>query len=196
MIAFRVYVGGKQICTAGVENGFMSTTVQWIGRTHLPDQQPNQLSLHVGGLGSDTKEHLEWLVPNLQVGDRVTIQVVEANKPDEPKRRYKSEKKNFRLRDLKEREKLLIVSDQASPIRIGFRVFANGKEVCSAGAPENGALTVHLMNGIGRKQFTIRFGIGGIDRNADLRLEYPAPQIQVGDRVTVHVFQMDKVDSP
>lgn len=99
MLCFEVSVNGKRICTAGVgEFGVLSAIVSWssLDPERLPPRyrhpDPDQLTggrldLHVGGLLSDHSEgnhHVIWDCPQIQVGDEITVRVVEESKPDEP----------------------------------------------------------------------------------------------------------------
>ncbi len=95
MKAFLVHVNGQRICPGGVgDNGVMGVAVDWVGGTGL-DGKPKtrRLNLTVGGLDSMTREHLLWRTPQLEVGDTITIQVVETNHADPEFRRYRPEAK-------------------------------------------------------------------------------------------------------
>lgn len=79
MIAFRVLHNGKEVCVAGMgEHGILSTNVTWV---RIPCGSPpvaeEDLSLHIGGLHTPTKEHRFWDAPELTVGDSITIEIVE-----------------------------------------------------------------------------------------------------------------------
>ena len=81
MRAFVVSVNGDRACTIGVgDNGVLSAHVTWVGKPGVKDD----LFLHAGGLDSSTDEHFRWPVPSLRVGDRVSIEVVEAAEVDPP----------------------------------------------------------------------------------------------------------------
>lgn len=89
MICFEVYVNGEKICLAGVgESGVLSSIVSWGGRQGRPEIKPD---LHIGGLVD--KEHVAWTkkMYNLEVGDEVTLKIVEADTADEPIRKFPSE---------------------------------------------------------------------------------------------------------
>ena len=84
MIALQVTHNGQPVCTAGIGDlGVITTHVCWVhslNYRHEPGGPPDEhtdLSLGVGGLHTPTDEHRGWDVPDLQVGDTVTIQVVE-----------------------------------------------------------------------------------------------------------------------
>lgn len=82
MICFEVWVNGEKICLAGVgESGVLNSIVTWGGRQWI------KTDLHVGGLVND--EHVRWTEKEhiLEVGDEVTIKIVEADTADEPVRK-------------------------------------------------------------------------------------------------------------
>ena len=85
MIAFVVSVNGLRVCTIGVgDSGVLGAHVSWVGR---PDE-PGDLDLGIGGLDSRTDEHIRWPdPPEINVGDTVTIQVVELDVVDPPTER-------------------------------------------------------------------------------------------------------------
>lgn len=86
MICFEVWVNGEKVCVAGVGNsGVLSSIVSWGGRENRKFIKPK---LHVGGLVNG--EHVRWTEEGhyLDVGDEVTIKIVETNTADEPVRKY------------------------------------------------------------------------------------------------------------
>jgi hypothetical protein len=85
MKAFVVHHNGKQLCTAGIgANGVLSAIVDWVGRGDL-----GEFHMHVGGLDSASDEHVRWQVPEIAVGDEITIRLVEADTIDQPVQRFK-----------------------------------------------------------------------------------------------------------
>ena len=85
MIAFVVSVNAQRVCTIGVgDSGVLGAHVSWTGHSGEPDN----LSLFVGGLDSNTDQHIDWPAsPEINVGDTITIQVVESEVVDLPTRR-------------------------------------------------------------------------------------------------------------
>ena len=85
MVAFEVYVNGKRICTAGVgDNGVLTTIVTWAAAP--PNRE--DLGFAVGGLISPRREHLRWAdQQGLRVGDEVRVKIVERTKVDRPRSR-------------------------------------------------------------------------------------------------------------
>ena len=82
MIALVLSINGQKICTVGVgDSGVLSAHVTWTGRTGEPDD----LSVVVGGLDSNTDEHIRWpSLPEIMVGDSVSIEVIKTDTVDTP----------------------------------------------------------------------------------------------------------------
>ena len=96
MVAFKVSLNGKHVCTAGVRHfGVVSTIATWVRRR--PERSragrsiEERLTAEIGGLDSDAKEHLTWLAQRLRVGDRLSVEVVDADRVDKPKRRVRED---------------------------------------------------------------------------------------------------------
>jgi hypothetical protein len=86
MKAFMLFVNGEHLCTAGVGcNGVLTAHVTWVGKPG----SDGDLFMSVGGLDSSTDEHVRWKVPNLHVGDEVSILVVERDGIDSEGERYR-----------------------------------------------------------------------------------------------------------
>ena len=80
MIAFKVSVNGDRVCTVGVG---------WDGVLTAGVMRPPHFGprLQASGLEVATNEHLEWTVPKIKVGDKICIEIIEADSVDEPSRR-------------------------------------------------------------------------------------------------------------
>jgi hypothetical protein len=98
MRAFQVYLNGKRLCTAGVgDDGVLSTIVTWVRTArNTPSHrskpvQGEDLFIQVGGLINPIEEHLSWLQRPLRVGDDVRITVVETESVDRPKSRKRTD---------------------------------------------------------------------------------------------------------
>lgn len=84
MIALKVAHNGQLVCIAGIGDlGVISSHVTWVHsldyRTE-PDGEPSErveLSMHVGGLYTPTNEHRTWDTPTINVGDTVTVEIIE-----------------------------------------------------------------------------------------------------------------------
>jgi hypothetical protein len=101
MKAFVVFVNGQRICTIGLKrNNTRGVGLHWIGGPE------GLVFLHAGGM--DDREHVDWEMPDVGVGDEVTVRVVECNETDPPSRRQTVEEVDAWARSLKpktEREK-------------------------------------------------------------------------------------------
>jgi hypothetical protein len=96
MRAFQVSLNGKKLCTAGVgEDGVLTTIVTWVGPTRnrarkgQRTSKSEDLDLSVGGLISPNREHVSWHECSLRVGDEVQIQIVDRASVDRPSQRRK-----------------------------------------------------------------------------------------------------------
>jgi hypothetical protein len=102
MIAFEVSLNGKRICTAGADDlGVLTTIVSACGKLGKktvparPDETSGEVFYSVGGLTSrsDPKKnvHVRWKsVAPLKLGDVVQVKVVETEKVDRAKSRFKA----------------------------------------------------------------------------------------------------------
>jgi hypothetical protein len=79
MKAFVVHLNGQPFVTAGVgHDGVLTTNIVWVGGAP-PRPAEGRLHLQVGGLDSRTGEHLRWSVPEIRVGDEITIKIIETD---------------------------------------------------------------------------------------------------------------------
>jgi hypothetical protein len=80
MRAFRVSVNGEHLCTAGIpEDGVLTSMVDWVGsRNH------DHFSMRVGGLDSVKNCHLNWKRRSVWVGDEITTKILELSEVDPP----------------------------------------------------------------------------------------------------------------
>jgi hypothetical protein len=86
--AFLVRLNGKRLCTAGVgPNGVLTAIVDWVGGGPRRTAD-GHFGFHVGGLDSRTGEHLDYEAPELKVGDKVTVELIEADHVDPEAKRY------------------------------------------------------------------------------------------------------------
>ncbi len=99
MIALRVILNGKPVCTAGAEDLAVLSSMVTAGgplggplgaltKKQREEAEPPHVHLNVGGLtgrreGAD--EHLRWAEQHpLQIGDRVEIEVLDTAEVDAP----------------------------------------------------------------------------------------------------------------
>jgi hypothetical protein len=101
MPAFKIHINGKKFCIASIDGsaGVLGTHLSYVCRGNAREHQT--LSLHVGGLVSSTGEHFVWheAYP-INVGDKLSIEVVEVAQTDKPSSRKKSD----RVADLRDRK--------------------------------------------------------------------------------------------
>jgi hypothetical protein len=91
MIGFEVTINGTKLCTAGIgEPGDLQVNVIWVLRhsqedfTGTPGTADETLSITVHGKAYAGAEYIAWPNTNLQVGDEVSIRVVEREGFDSP----------------------------------------------------------------------------------------------------------------
>ena len=87
MLAYQITVNGKHVATAGVQQGVLSAIANWVS----PPSDAPEDSWHAGfslaGLDSLASEHLKWFRCDVQVGDEISIKLVETESVDEPMHR-------------------------------------------------------------------------------------------------------------
>jgi hypothetical protein len=86
MRAFEVSVNGEKLCLAGIGvDGVLTAIVNWAGR-----QGEGSFFLEVGGLISQTKEHVHWISQKpLSVGDNIQVKIIETDATDNPIKKYR-----------------------------------------------------------------------------------------------------------
>jgi hypothetical protein len=83
MKAFEVYLNGVKLCTAGVyEHGVLSTVVNWVGSFNGTPHPKAGFHCIIGGLDSSTGQSMQWAAPSIDVGDEITIRIVETDEVD------------------------------------------------------------------------------------------------------------------
>ncbi|HEY0073984.1 MAG TPA: hypothetical protein VGB77_07780 [Abditibacteriaceae bacterium] len=87
MICLEVYLNGKRICVAGAgDSGFtIANIIVLPKRTGNVEGEGRLANLDVGGRANN--EHLQWTdfdKSHLEIGDEVTIKIVESDTADEP----------------------------------------------------------------------------------------------------------------
>jgi hypothetical protein len=99
MIAFEVTLNGNRVCTAGVDDfGVLSTILTWVRRRPELSRDGNtieeELTAEVSALDSRDPiagEHLKWLSERLRVGDSISIRIVDVEKVDAAISRYRND---------------------------------------------------------------------------------------------------------
>lgn len=93
MLAFVVSVNGERLCSVGLTSENMRwVDVSWVGRAE------EELFFLIRGM--DDSEHLDWSVPQLRIGDEVTIKIVESAITNPPSTRKTLEKRDRSARRL------------------------------------------------------------------------------------------------
>ena len=94
MICFQVEINGKKLCSAGVgEFGVLTTVLSMVRNRHqagLDVEDRGQAQLKVGGtasLSDSVDENLEWASSSLNIGDEIRIIITEGLEPDDPVQR-------------------------------------------------------------------------------------------------------------
>jgi hypothetical protein len=97
MKCFEVTINGEKVCTAGIgDDGVLTSILSLVATTQTAseltpesgNETPSEsLSLRVSGLASSTigvNEAVEWLHRDLEVGDEIVIRITQAPDCDEP----------------------------------------------------------------------------------------------------------------
>ena len=79
MLAFQIVVNGELVCTAGAgpNHRVLASAFSW---TH---RDPDRISFTVGGI-SESDQHQDYKVPEISIGDEVTIRIVDTDNVDQP----------------------------------------------------------------------------------------------------------------
>ena len=93
MICFQVEINGKKLCTAGVgEFGVLTTVVSLVRnrQAHSATDDIPEAQLKVGGttsLSDNVHENVVWTSSSLKVGDELRIVITDQLQPDDPTER-------------------------------------------------------------------------------------------------------------
>jgi hypothetical protein len=91
MRAFIIHVNGRKICTAGIGEGVLTANAALCNKpSNLVGHLPGYLLLQIGGLDTATNENVNWDAPDLNVGDEITIKIVDAPQVDPEHHRFKA----------------------------------------------------------------------------------------------------------
>src|SRR5215212_4106000 len=85
MRAFEVFLNGERLCVAGIDGRCVLTVI--IDHVKGKLDPVDDVDLQVGGLISDTDEHVTWNRTHLQTGDEVRVRILDSDSADEPKQR-------------------------------------------------------------------------------------------------------------
>ena len=85
MIALEISSNGEKVCTVGPEGlGILSAAATWLGASRTWDFRVRGITNEYG-----YEEHLNWMDVKLNVGETITLKVVETEESDKPKQRYR-----------------------------------------------------------------------------------------------------------
>jgi hypothetical protein len=105
MKAYEVYLNGRHLVTAGVGlNGVLSTIVTWT-TVSPPAREGGEFHFYVGGVDGQTGEHIDWSVPDVGVGDEITIKIIETDQisPEDHRRVFNAQKPGESMAAFRER---------------------------------------------------------------------------------------------
>jgi hypothetical protein len=96
MKAFVVALNGQPFVKAGVgADGTLSANVTWIGCAP-PSLAESGMGLIVHGIDSRSGEHVRWSVPEIGVGDEITIKIIETDQVSPEDERFRADMSRFR----------------------------------------------------------------------------------------------------
>lgn len=95
MIAFEIKLNGKKLVVAGIEDWDL-IHANIMARRGVNDNSDNIYDLKIFGLPQQIEEgkleHARWPETKLNVGDEVSIKIVEVDAAEKPLKRYRSDK--------------------------------------------------------------------------------------------------------
>ena len=95
MIAYEVRINGSHAATIGQEDMSILTAILTTSRGNQDQSIDDFIRLSLNGMSHETSEgycqHFRWAVPDIEVGDKIEIHIVETNEVDAPTNRYRSD---------------------------------------------------------------------------------------------------------
>jgi hypothetical protein len=82
-LGFKVAINNELFCRAGFQNKHSIVTCI-LDSVWRKNETSEESHISVGGLNSDTKQHVDWFKRELREGDIISIEVI-SNNFDEPK---------------------------------------------------------------------------------------------------------------
>jgi hypothetical protein len=91
MTAFVISLNGQPFVTAGVgDDGTVPTNIAWIGCSP-PIFAEGSLGLFVHGIDARSGECVRWSVPEIGVGDEISINIIQTNQASPQDERFRVE---------------------------------------------------------------------------------------------------------
>ena len=124
MIAFEVHLNGEKLCLASVgDYGVLSQHLSWVESKakaqSVPAEKRPKASLRVGGLVDG--QHVNWIQQQaVDVGDEITLKIVEVAKADEVIRREAAETDAELAAKVEAGFKAVEAELPSSPVEAGF----------------------------------------------------------------------------
>ena len=126
MLAFRIALNDGTPVTAGIEGPHVVSVIACsvVREDVAPDNWPagkrfrrREVDLHVGGLVTSERAHVDWLKAGLKVGDRISIEVIDTSSVDTPRRRRFPKAKATNAAASRATRKHTRASKQRKPLR-------------------------------------------------------------------------------
>jgi hypothetical protein len=77
-LGFNVLINEEVICRAGFDNA-NSVVSCILNSIRRKNDDSEVLNISIGGLNSDTNQHVDWHRDNLQTGDKISIEIISDN---------------------------------------------------------------------------------------------------------------------
>lgn len=90
MNAYQITVNGKIVATAGVRQGVVSAIANWVfipSDLAIDPDKDWHAGFSLAALDDVTSEHLKWFRHDFQIGDEISIKLIETDRVDEPTER-------------------------------------------------------------------------------------------------------------
>ena len=78
---------------------------------------------------------------------------------------------------------------------LAFQILVNGNVVCTAGVGPDGRVFASALSWTHRQPEQVSFTVGGVPET-DQHLDWNAPEISVGDEITIRIIETDEIDAP
>ena len=78
IFGFKVLINEEIICRAGFENA-NSVVSCILNSVRRKNDDSEELDISIGGLNSDTNQHVDWHRNNLQTRDKISIEIISDN---------------------------------------------------------------------------------------------------------------------